>query len=352
MTASGGSPRHEFDLGWLDRRVLLSGAGLSRNWGGYLASEMWGAILSDPRIQGQPKLRELLLKEMNFETALSIVQARTETFDEPARREMDEAVRSAFRLQDANNCHALTGRIPSSWTRFADGIVRRLVGKDQHHPEMTSFYFTLNQDILFERGFAPPTAEPPNMPGVPSKDGFWRMPREHEARPEPYSDQKHRVEVQRLTAPAFELRERFNYIKLHGSFNWDDGENAMLVVGGGKEDAIARFPLLTAYFDLFRQVLMTGNIRLMVIGYSFNDDHVNQVIAEAVQRAGLRLVIMDPRPADDLRKQLLLANMGSIWSGLVDFISRCPGELFATDWGFGLSGEFERLQRSFLQYAA
>ena len=351
MIASGGSQRHEFDLGRLDRRVLLSGAGLSRNWGGYLASEMWGAILSDPRVQEQPRLRELLLKEMNFETALSVVQARTEAFEDSSRRALDEAVRSAFRLQDANNCHALSGRIPSSWTRFADGIVRRLVGKDQHQPDMTSFYFTLNQDILLERGFAPPTVEPPNMPGVPSRDGFWRMPREHEARPEPYADQEHRVEVPRLT-PTFELRERLNYIKLHGSFNWDDGENAMLVLGGGKQETIARFPLLKAYFDLFRQVLMTGNIRLLVVGYSFNDDHVNQAIADAAQNAGLGLVIMDPRPANDLRNQLLRANMGAIWNGLIDFISRPPGELFATDWGISLSGEFERLQRSFLQYAA
>jgi hypothetical protein len=352
MTASTPAQRHEFDLGWLDRRVLLSGAGLSRNWGGYLASEMWGAILSDPRVQNEPRLRELLLKEMNFETALAVVQSQGGAFDDSCRRAMDEAVRSAFRLQDANICHALTGRIPSSWTRFADGIVRQLIGKDQHHPDMTSFYFTLNQDILFERGFSPPIPEPPNMPGVPSKDGFWRMPREHEARPEPFNDQKHRVELQPLATPTFQLRERFNYIKLHGSFNWDDGENAMLVLGGGKEEAIARFPLLQAYFDLFRQVLMTGNIRLFVVGYSFNDGHVNQAIADAVRLAGLKLVIMDPRPAQDLRNQLLLADLGVIWSGLVDFISRPPGELFATDWGISLSGEFERLQRSFLQYAA
>jgi hypothetical protein len=342
----------EFDLGRLDRRVLLSGAGLSRNWGGYLVSEMWGAILSDPRVQAHPKLRDLLLREMNFETALAIVQTRHQTFDKSCQQAMDEAVRSAFRLQDANNCHALTGPIPSSWTRFTESVVRLLVGKDQHAPDLTSFYFTLNQDILFERGFSPPIADPPNTPGVPSKDGFWRMPRSGAGRPEPYNDQKHRVQIPRVATPAFDLRERLNYVKLHGSFNWDDGEDAMLVLGGGKEESIARFPLLQSYLDLFRQVLMTGNIRLLVIGYSFNDEHVNQIIADAVRSSGLKLLVIDPRPANQLRDHLLLADMGGIWSGLVDFISRPPGELFATDWGMSLSGEFERLQRSFLRYAA
>jgi hypothetical protein len=283
---------------------------------------------------------------------LALVQTQREMFDNPCRQAMDEAVRSAFRLQDANNCHALTGPIPSSWTRFTESIMRALVGKDQHRPDMTSFYFTLNQDILFERGFSPPTVEPPNTPGVPSKNGFWQMPRTQGARPEPYNDQQHRVQIPRIPTPTFDLRERFNYIKLHGSFNWDDGENAMLVLGGGKEEAIARFPLLTAYFDLFRQVLMTGNIRLLVTGYSFNDGHVNETIAEAVRSAGLQLLIIDPRPARELRNQLRVAQLGGIWNGLVDYISRPPGELFATDWGMSLSGEFERLQRSFLQYVA
>jgi hypothetical protein len=332
-----------YDLGSLDKRVLLSGAGLSRNWGGYLAAEMWGAIFSDPKIQRNERLRDLLLGDMDFEAVLPRVQTADEF--EADRLEMNEAVRAAFRLQDANNCHALSGPVSSSWTRFSEGVIRRMVGADNHRAELSSFFFTLNQDILLERGFAPPTPNPPHIPGVQTNDAFWKRPREGTARMERYDDQTHGVLVSPAPELTFDLRERFNYIKLHGSFNWIGGDREMMVLGGGKTELISRFPLLSAYFDLFRQVLTSGNARLLVLGYGFKDDHVNQVIADAVRHSGLRLVVVDPGPGDMLHERLQKAG---IWSGLADLISRPLDELFATDWGASLSGEYQRLQRSFL----
>lgn len=71
-----------------------------------------------------------------------------------------------------------------------------------------------------------------------------------------------------------------NVIKLHGSFNWrsSDGHNVM-VVGTEKTAAIARMPLLSWYMDVFKQVLNAGDVRLMIIGYRFGDEHVNATIA-------------------------------------------------------------------------
>ena len=42
-----------------------------------------------------------------------------------------------------------------------------------------------------------------------------------------------------------------------------------MVVGGGKEERIAKEPLLKWYLDLFREVLTGPECNLLVIGYGF-----------------------------------------------------------------------------------
>jgi hypothetical protein len=49
------------------KAVVLTGAGFSRPFGGYLAAEMWAAILRQPQVRESPALRERMLKDMNFE---------------------------------------------------------------------------------------------------------------------------------------------------------------------------------------------------------------------------------------------------------------------------------------------
>ena len=53
--------------------LILTGAGFTRNFGGYLSNEMWATIFSSPLIQDRPVLRSLLLKDLNFENVYSRV---------------------------------------------------------------------------------------------------------------------------------------------------------------------------------------------------------------------------------------------------------------------------------------
>ena len=56
---------------------LLIGAGFSRNWGGWLASEAFEYLLGRPEIQQSPALRDLLWKHHpsgGFEDALAELQ--------------------------------------------------------------------------------------------------------------------------------------------------------------------------------------------------------------------------------------------------------------------------------------
>jgi SIR2-like domain len=72
------------------------------------------------------------------------------------------------------------------------------------------------------------------------------------------------------------------YFKLHGSSNWkDESGEPVLIMGSAKSGAIERFPVLKAYHDSFRAMSSQAGSKLMVIGYSFQDEHINQVICDA-----------------------------------------------------------------------
>ncbi|MEP6934971.1 MAG: SIR2 family protein, partial [Nitrospirota bacterium] len=99
-------------------------------------------------------------------------------------------------------------------------------------------------------------------------------------------------------------QSKFVYIKLYGSYGWRsaDGTNAM-VVGGGKEERIAKEPLLKWYLELFREVLTGPECNLLVIGYGFRDKLINEVIAHAIRDRKLRLYIISPHQPIHLSMQ-------------------------------------------------
>jgi hypothetical protein len=58
--------------------VLLTGAGFTKPYGGYLASEMWATILNQPEVQNSPELLTGMrnLEFLNYETFYADVQTR------------------------------------------------------------------------------------------------------------------------------------------------------------------------------------------------------------------------------------------------------------------------------------
>jgi hypothetical protein len=78
-------------------------------------------------------------------------------------------------------------------------------------------------------------------------------------------------------------------------------------MGGRKAINIDQFPILSWYHREFRQFLLRQDARLMVIGYSFGDAHINTAIGEGVDK-GLKLFIIDPGGVDlldDKRKKVI-----------------------------------------------
>jgi hypothetical protein len=156
--------------------------------------------------------------------------------------------------------------------------------------------FTLNQDTLLEEHYLG------NVVG-----GKWDGCRIPGIRPLG-ADAANLGSSQAKTAPQqpdpdnFRLSPRIQpYIKLHGSCNWSAGSSGprILIMGGEKAIHIDQFPILNWYHSEFRRFLSAQNARLMVIGYSFGDAHINTAIREGVER-GLKLFIIHPRGIDVL----------------------------------------------------
>jgi hypothetical protein len=97
----------------------------------------------------------------------------------------------------------------------------------------------------------------------------------------------------------------FNLIKLHGSISWvrkneqvweqdyesiSDDDTVMIYPTPLKD----RTTLMTPYSDLFRAMenrLVQKNGVLIVMGYSFGDDHINRIILNALAVPSFRLVV-------------------------------------------------------------
>ena len=261
------------------RPILLLGAGFSRNWGGWLAPEVFEYVLGSPHVD-EP-LRSLLLStgKRDFEVALDDLQQHVARTGTPDSR-LDNLLRAIDEMFSEMN-RGLSGSANYFWS----GHFNRTMGLFLSRFDAI---FTLNQDTLLEAQYLTGhLAEPGNWEGgiIPGL-----APRAEDS----MTDWPFRGELTPTTGtPAIPSRMQ-PYIKLHGSSNWRDAGGGLMIVGGSKEVAIKKSPLLAWNFHTFEKYLSRPNQRLMVIGYSFRDSHVNNAIAIAT-KTGLKVFLVDPQ---------------------------------------------------------
>ena len=279
--------------------VLLTGAGFSRNWGGWLANEAFEYLIGSPEIDDH--IRHLLWKHKGggggFEEALAeLQQAYTHSKNDRTRKPLAD-------LQAA-----IVGMFNYMNLAF-DGIQF----EPQNHMEyligtfLARFdaIFTLNQDLLLERHYL--------NDGVglsqPRRWNGWQMPgiKPFNTTSQGYDPTPAPARVQMPDEPA-NFKEQAGaqpYYKLHGSTNWIGGVDVqprLLIMGGNKAVEINQYPLLAWYHKQLDEYLARST-RLMVIGYSFSDAHINRAILKAAEKGTLRLFIIDPQGVDILNKQ-------------------------------------------------
>lgn len=159
--------------------------------------------------------------------------------------------------------------------------------------------FTLNYDLLFEKAA--------NKLNAVVIDGFsFTSPRTFSGRFFDYDI------VQREGSKVNEednfITRVFHLYKLHGSLNWHrQNESGNIIIDDSTNKPLMVYPREGKYKDSYGQPFFEmiarfqRNLResddtlLICIGYSFNDNHINAAIEEAInQNPGFRMAVVDP----------------------------------------------------------
>jgi SIR2-like domain len=271
-------------------RILLTAAGFSKNWGGLVASEFFSRLIAE---QLDKDTRALLFKHRSsggFETVMSILQGAHNTSPTKDTEERLNNFTGAV-LGIFNGMNNVMLREQFEFDNDVAYSVRAFL-------ERFDAIFTLNQDALLEALYIPSI--------VAGRWGGVELPGTKAFGPPPhvYGAIQDRISPRTSDMPNYRINPRLQpYFKLHGSANWriDSQSGPLLILGGEKALTIQLHPLLIKYHEEFRTYLSRGAAKLMIIGYGFNDGHINEAIGNAVD-GGLELFIVDPRGIDAFDK--------------------------------------------------
>ena len=192
-----------------------------------------------------------------------------------------------------------------------------------------SFIFTLNQDLFFERLYRKNAYADLSIPGIVNDEEWFTGNFYKPLESEDYCKLPTEDELKSTKENFLEVGNFF-LIKLHGSCNWisSNGSDTM-VIGRGKTKQIKNEPLLQHYFEIFNQVLSQDHRRLLVIGYSFSDEHLNSIIFNAVKKHGLKVYILSPESPKKFKEKLCEgcknAETINIWNGVFRLLPICKG---------------------------
>lgn len=318
----------------MDRNdLLLLGAGFSKNWGGWLASEAFEYLIGCRDLHPAALNALWQYKDRGgFEAALSALSDPRST---DAAASLEGGVEDMFRDMNAafsDTSLTFTGGESDALDRFLTGF---------------NAIFTLNQDTLLEHSYLndnvvllsnqrwtgwtlPGLAVVPTIPVLPA--GPPAALRTWIPIPDP---------------SQFRIEARLQpYFKLHGSSNWVPGPSGgerrqLLVLGGNKSRTIAQSPLLKWYQDQFWQALHKPKTRLLVIGYGFGDDHINALLKSAAKGGGLRIFVIDPNGVDVMDHNRHIKQQGGaydagslakdLWPSVAGASRRTLREIFGGD---------------------
>ena len=319
-------------------RFLLLGAGFTRNWGGPVASEMFDLLIGRKPINEMPVLRDALVRHRErggFEAALGEIQAEYERSPSAQTlahlRGFQDAIAEVFADLDTALSHATFdfGTPPEN----SDALVKFLTAFDA--------IFSLNQDLMLERHYLHQVRvslasgnrwngwEFPGMQAQPSANPGLRDPAKDRRSPKPPAEFRVSPNLQ----PAF---------KLHGSTTWFDTTGQMMVMGYKKMATIQSQAVLRYYYNEFDRCLSSPSSLLVVIGYGFQDAHINTAIRRMLSVLGPRLFIIDRLGVDvtDENRKLVLRPVNDFLNIIGGASTRSLAEIFG-----GPSADYTNLMR-------
>lgn len=309
------------------QNILFSGAGFTKNFGGLLAKEMWSKIFNNSEVQAQPRLKELLLNDFDYESIYhSIINGN---YTDEEKISINVAIYDAYQVLE-DICREWTFRngAPNPVNIYGvNKLIERFAG-DQNE---WGFFFTLNQDLFTERHFNSINTAfiHPGVPKIPdTHKTIIKLPITRE-------DFIYLPTLDKLQGNTVNplSKNAIHYVKLHGSFGWKSIKGTdSYVIGKEKERRVADEPLLSWYFELFTNALSNSNRKLLLIGYGFKDRHINEVIANSIKNNGLKLYIISPSEQSGFIAKLKSVEYGEIiLEGLSGYYPYTLLEIFPSD---------------------
>ena len=195
---------------------------------------------------------------------------------------------------------------------------KKLIFRDRALP--SPWIFTTNYDLFNEIAM--------DRCGIPYCNGFSGA---IERRFNPTVFRYSLAEQLDITSRKWSAVDNFVYLcKLHGSVNWVEEGNSLFPIREMQEtptDAAVRILIYptpikqnasfgTPYADLFREFqsrIVREQSVLFTLGYSFGDEHINNIIFQALTIPNFRLIVFLPPDAPDIPKQLRELGDPRIW---------------------------------------
>lgn len=311
----------------IKKNLLLTGAGFTANFNGFLSREIGLRIFN--YLPPNSKVRSLLLERPSVFEAIyyEVLVGKPQDFTEKEREDFKKAVMTTYIDLDRIVCQ-FGHRGRSGYGLFYGNFSRFIAGSFAgNNSSERGAIFTLNQDLFLERvhGFKAPmfhefAFQLQNNYQILERTMFTRMPDKTEME----------GKINKYVQDRFTSDGDFFYFKLHGSYGWlaSDGSDLM-VLGDFKEKRIEEEPLLNWYYGCFKELLFRDGIKILIIGYGFNDSHINKIIKDAIDNYGLQFCVLTP--SSHIDAQLAQISAFGLNNGLHKAFPYSLSQLFPED---------------------
>ncbi len=260
---------------------VLLGAGVGKACGLPDVATLQDEIVEDLKSE-QKSLLETQLATGNIEHALSRLRRISSLLDDETETIGGLTAQTAREL-DSAICAQIVSRLDVQQADLAPALhLASWAGRSEYHLPLE--VFTVNYDLLIETAF--------EKLGVAYFDGFVGA-----------LNARFRTDlVEAIPADADEWLPSFlvRLWKLHGSVNWaweaegridvvrlgspvDAGQVAAIYPSDTKYDESRRVPFVVLQ-DRFRRALYTPESLVLVTGYSWRDEHLNELLIDAARR--------------------------------------------------------------------
>ncbi|WP_295220151.1 SIR2 family protein [uncultured Chryseobacterium sp.] len=267
-----------------------------------------------------------ILSDADKQEAVEIINKNEKEFSERTNFQKIETIivdaRNFLLLKCINESNIISGK-DNELIELYKEFYRKLLSRNSTLPRLN--IFTTNYDLYSERAM--------DLLGIHYVNGFTGGISKFF---NPAIFNYALAEKMDLSQSKWSVIDNFFYLyKIHGSVNWieEQGENKLFKV---REIQEAKYDILkekdnimihptplkynaslgSPYSDLFREFqkkLMQNNNILITLGYSFSDEHINNIIFQAFTIPSFRLIVVgEPKNGNAIQK-LQNLNDSRIW---------------------------------------